>query len=187
MARKAEVRQIERTAYHEAGHAVAAIAERRGIKTVSIEPTAEYMGRVQMVKADLPDDLGVGHGGPVSPRTELWVGRELRIDLAGPLAERRFVGRYNRAGAGGDHANVVNLGSCLHHGETLDRYIAYMRERTRAFIEHPLQWVRVEAIAEELLARRTITGTRARELYRRAIAERADRLRALLTEMRSTA
>ena len=85
-------RSAERVAYHEAGHAVAAIALRRAVKLVSIVPRGDTNGRT--VKQKLPSTFRPGH----DARTSRFVERDIMISLAGPVAQEKFQG--HRRGLG---------------------------------------------------------------------------------------
>src|SRR5439155_12145082 len=69
------------TAYHEAGHAVIALALGRTIHKVSALPNRERLGECRFGKgnARAADD---------------WIEREILIALAGPAAEARFTGTF---------------------------------------------------------------------------------------------
>src|SRR5829696_258658 len=79
----------EATAYHDAGHAVAALAlDRPGVK-VSILPDRDRLGICAFGKA-------------VFRPSEDWLEREVLIALAGLAAEARRTGTYAREAAGRD-------------------------------------------------------------------------------------
>src|SRR5215210_5700051 len=70
----------EVTAYHEAGHAVVALALGRTIHKVSVLPNRERMGEVRFGKS--------------AKATDDWVEREILIALGGMAAEARHTGTY---------------------------------------------------------------------------------------------
>src|SRR3954465_12559822 len=76
----------ERTAYHEAGHAVVALALGRPVAHVSVLPGREHLGLCEFGKG-------------VFRPSEDWLEREILIGLAGLAAEARFTGDYAWAGA----------------------------------------------------------------------------------------
>src|SRR5207244_3145945 len=79
----------EATAYHEAGHAVMALALGRPVDCVSIRATREHLGLCEFRKA-------------VFRPSEDWLEREILISLAGVAAEARFTGNYAWDGAARD-------------------------------------------------------------------------------------
>src|SRR5262245_58577072 len=76
----------ERTAYHEAGHAVMALVLGRPVDHVSIRADAVRLGHCEFRK-------------PVFRPSEDWLEREMLISLAGPAAESIFAGEYEEVGA----------------------------------------------------------------------------------------
>ena len=114
----------------------------------------------------------------VDARASARIEREILIDLAGPAAEERFTGRRS-IGSTGDYRNAVNMADRLHgNSKVLEAWLAYMVERTRVFIGHPLQWIRVEALAAALIVTPHIGARRARDICNEAFQDDA-RLRAL--------
>src|SRR5687767_13873734 len=86
----------ETTAYHEAGHAVVALALGRPVHKVSILPDRELLGVCEFAK------------GMFRP-SEDWLEREALIALGGVAAEARFTGDYCWDSAGRDLQYVRHL------------------------------------------------------------------------------
>lgn len=169
---KARLR-LEAVAYHEAGHAVVSIRHRRAFRLVTIVPTLEhntlghvwYRPRPKWMRPDLDD----------SPRIARWIENEVLVCLAGPAAERRFTGRSNDVGAGSDHRHAVDLALRLHEDEAvLAKYMAYMLEWARAYVEATPVWEDVEALAAALMERKTLTGTEAKAAVQAALTARME-------------
>src|SRR4051812_47558937 len=74
------------TAYHEAGHAVAALALGRPVRYVSVLPGRELLGWCEFGKATFRP-------------SEDWLEREILIALAGVAAQARHTGEYDWDGA----------------------------------------------------------------------------------------
>ena len=142
----------EATAYHEAGHAVIALALGRSIQRVSILPGREWLGRCEFRKER------------VRP-TEDWLEREILIALAGLAAEARHTGQYAWDGAAQDLRTVRRL-SVQRAGE---RQAERLQRRLLAKVDHLLvqeeNWQAVELIAVELLRCETLSGRAARHLF----------------------
>jgi ATP-dependent Zn protease len=149
----------EATAYHEAGHAVAALALDRPVLKVSIEPDR--------------DRAGICHfGKSVFRPSEDWVEREMMIALAGLAAEARHTGEYDHDAAGRDLRYARSL-SRDRAGN--DRQAERLERRLLSKVEHLLDreenWRAVERIAAELLARREMSGRQARHLYEECVRD----------------
>src|SRR5262245_600580 len=126
------------TAYHEAGHAVVAMALGRPIHQVSVLPNRDYLGICEFGKG-------------VFRPSEDWLEREILIALGGIAAEARFTGDYAYDAAGRDFQYVRKL-SVQRAGE---RRAERLERRLLAKAEHLLadegHWRAVELIAAELL------------------------------------
>ena len=145
------------TAYHEAGHAVLALALGRPVQRVSALPNRERLGQCDFRK------------GVVRP-SEDWLEREILIALGGVAAEARHTGDYAWAEAGQDWQYVRDL-AVRRAGE---RQAERLERRLLAKAEHLLAkdgyWRAVELIAAELLRRGSISGRAARHLFDQACA-----------------
>jgi ATP-dependent Zn protease len=140
------------TAYHEAGHAVAALAHDRPVRFVSVLPRRDYLGL-----------CGFGKG--VFRPTKDWLEQEILIALAGMAAEARHRGEYARAGADRDLRYVRRL-AVQRAGE---RQAERLERRLLAKVENMLAdetvWKVVEFIVVELLQRGEISGRTAKHLF----------------------
>ena len=143
----------ERTAYHEAGHAVVALALGRPVAHVSVLPGREHLGLCEFGKG-------------VFRPSEDWLEREILISLAGLAAEARFTGDYGWDGAARDLQFVRRL-AVQRAGQRAER----LERRLLAKAEHLLadegHWRAVELIVAELLRRGEISGRAARHLFDR--------------------
>ena len=141
------------TAYHEAGHAVAALALGRPIHRVSVLPDGQYLGVCRFGKG-------------VFRPSEDWLEREILIALGGIAAEARFSGDYAWDAASRDHQYVAEL--CLERAGG-ERQAQRLERRLLAKAEHLLaqagNWEAVERLAAELLRVGEISGRAARHLY----------------------
>jgi hypothetical protein len=153
----------ELTAYHEAGHAVAAVALRVGPVFASIVPDPAH-GTLGHVKhrpwpsgpppdADLPDRVR-RHAEP-----------RIILALAGVVAEKRRHGRrHNWVGADADTRAAIDYMGDFVSDRQLQPYINWMWARTEDFVD--LRWPEIEAVALALLDRRTMRGREIRDVVR---------------------
>src|SRR5262249_54157653 len=86
----------EITAYHEAGHAVAAMALGPPVRRVRVLPGDKFLGRCEFGKG-------------VFRPTEDWLEREILIALGGIVAEAMHTGNYSWDGAARDLQSVRRL------------------------------------------------------------------------------
>jgi ATP-dependent Zn protease len=147
----------EATAYHEAGHAVVALALGRPVHRVSVLPDRVRLGQCEFRK------------GLVRP-SEDWLEREILIALGGIAAEACHTGDYAWGGAAHDRQYVRDLA----RQRAGERQAERLERRLLAKAEHLLSkeghWRSVELIAAELLRCGTLSGRAARHLFDRGCA-----------------
>lgn len=148
------------TAYHEAGHAVVALALGRPVEKVSIKPDDRRLGWCAFRK------------GLYGARKDV-IEAHVLILLGGIAAEARKTGRYGWDEAAQDFRDLRSLTRPPNerHAERFERR---MLDKTEHLLDRPGLWPAVEAIAAELLSRTAISGRAARHLFAEAIA-RAER------------
>jgi hypothetical protein len=147
----------EATAYHEAGHAVLALALGRPVHRVSVLPDRDHLGRCEFRKG-------------VNRPSEDWLEREILIALGGVAAEALRTGVYSWGEAGRDRQYVRDLAvrrAGRRQAERLERRLLAKAEHLIAKDGH---WRAVELIAAELLRRGAISGRAARHLFDQACA-----------------
>lgn len=143
------------TAYHEAGHAVAALALGRPVAKVSVLSNRERLGACHFQK------------GVFRPSKD-WVEQEIIISLAGLAAEARHTGEYARDAAERDLRYVRDLAVNRAGPRQADRLERRLLAKTEYLLADDGNWRAVEAIAAELLARGEISGRAARHLFDQA-------------------
>jgi hypothetical protein len=157
--------KLRRIAYHEAGHAVAAIVFGHQFDEVLIDPEEPTAGR---------EGKGSGH-------IANWTDGVLDRDVTMPVAENRALFAF-----AGDAADMYLIGG-RPPGETFDHggdywcalsgtervfpenrerhsFLDRMEDRAREFVREPLRWRQIQALAEALLVRHRLSGTEAAEL-----------------------
>lgn len=140
------------TAYHEAGHAVIALALGRPVQRVSILPDEKRLGWCEFKKG-------------VFRPTEDWLEREILISLAGLAAEAQFTGAYALDGAVHD-LKIVRRLSVQRAGERqAEKLERRMLSKTEHLLSDAGHWRAVELIAAELLKNKVISGRAVRHFF----------------------
>lgn len=144
------------TAYHEAGHAVVALAVGRGVHKVSIRPKQDWLGRCEFRKGVRP--------------TADFVEDEILISLGGMVAEARLTGNYDRIAADRDLRYVRRLAVQRVSDRQLERFERRMLAKTENVLADDGHWKAVELIAAELLRLGEISGRAAKHFFDRGVA-----------------
>jgi hypothetical protein len=139
------------SSYHEAGHAVAAVALGIGLKCVSAVGDRETLGRIELVYGWPHHRPGFHPDNPSHRRiAEDWI----LLALAGEHADA-----YRRGldpepfirSAEWDFGHALELAGWL-YPDTVDReaLLKRMKDRTRDFVTEPLRWRQISAVAARL-------------------------------------
>ena len=147
------------TAYHEAGHAVMALALGRPVHRVSVLPNAVRLGQCEFRKG-------------VQRPSDDWIETEILISLAGLAAEARQTGRYAYDGAGRDLKYVRKLALIRASERSVERLERRMLAKTENILADEQHWRAVELIAAELLKCGQISGRAAIHFFTLATQER---------------
>ena len=145
----------EITAFHEAGHAVVALALDRPVQKVSVIPGQELLGKCEFKKAVFRPSVD-------------WLENEILIALAGLAAEARHTGTYDIVAAGQDLRYVRRLALQRATERALERFEKRMLSKVENLLADEGNWRAVEAIAADLVKLGTISGRAARHRFDRA-------------------
>lgn len=157
---------LERVAYHEAGHAVAAALLHTHMRSASIIPNNSqgslgHVGHHRWGK-ETPDVYD-------SARIDRRLEQHIITVLAGPEAERKLFGRYNRVGASSDFDTAADLALYRTGGDPKEAtlIIRWLAHRTRTLVGLETNWRLIEAVAKALMEHRRLSGQRVREIVGR--------------------
>ena len=157
------------TAYHEAGHAVAAFFMEKPLTMVTIQPD-----RAQASSGHCHAEHLLAESHPDyddSDEVRMRIEREVFYLLAGYAVQRAFNPRSCRHyHASEDHHGVVDLLSYVSgSNEELTAYLKLMEIRVRQFVAAQDKWIAISALASALLDRTTLTGEEASNIIRKAL------------------
>jgi hypothetical protein len=150
-------------AYHEAGHAIACLAN--GVEIVECWITDATPTPTGKVEHEYPIYLITG-GRDVkeetyTPEVEAAYLKEIMIALAGEAAQRRYepssLDGDLESSLGGDRAKVQHLLACIKGSDDAKKaMLAECKRQVDALIEE--RWSEVRALANELIRRQRLTG-----------------------------
>lgn len=149
-----------RTAFHEAGHAVAAIVLDRPFTDVTVGLTGHDLGGVTQLGASEWDDTQ-------EPTFLARVAAQVVMAYAGPTAEERHTGADPGVGALSDYATAEWFAEYAGETDAVPDYLQRRRADAQALIE--ANWGKVELLAAALLNRPRLTSVEAK-----AITEQTD-------------
>jgi hypothetical protein len=162
--------RLEATAYHEAGHAVAAYLRNRRFTSISIIADGETLG--QCVFGNKPGVIVLD--AESYRRTRDRIETLIIVSLAGVLAECLLTGRRNWRGAHADLHDAAGYAAYVTGDEQeLGAYIKWLWERTRNLLRQRRHWAAVKSLASELLVSRRVGERRARLVIAEALTPRA--------------
>lgn len=151
------------TAFHEAGHAVVALALGRSLQKVSIAPNELRLGLCKVAP------------GTSRPRQDFLEG-EMQLLFAGIAAEAQFTGQYNVEGARQDLNMIRRIAlQKVSAPKQIERLERKMLDKAEYLLSRPGHREAVSRIAAELLTHTTISGRAARYLFERSLKEFAER------------
>ena len=152
---------LRATAHHEAGHAVMAHLLGRAVAKVTIAPGRSAFGT---------ERLGVCHLGKGRTRaTKDSIEDEVLILMAGMIAEANATGQACTAGAAGDQREITRLLDCrATNQKQFDRLHRRMLDKTEHLMADPVARQAIDWIADDLLARTTISGRTVRHFCKMA-------------------
>ncbi|MBI5489932.1 MAG: M50 family metallopeptidase [Deltaproteobacteria bacterium] len=155
------VPRLERTAYHEAGHAVMAVLQGRTFGDISIIPSEGTSGRVDGFALTQDQQIEIAAG--PRRRLERHVRSEIMIYYAGHVAESMRTGKLTLLGAENDLAQAAEMATKLYADEaTRGAFVLWLWHLTREALQERVNWAAVGTLALALLVEEVVPGRRAR-------------------------
>jgi hypothetical protein len=157
-------KQLEEIAYHEAAHAVFffKFGLRHGLATIKPDRATQTLGHVKIRR---PKWMGIQPGTPLEEmRQRLRAEREILSLFAGRIAEARYAKRRINWGHEGDYHTIadfalsfISYDTDIHHA-----FLVYCEKVATAYVD--AWWVYIQAVAEALVERRTLTNREFRKV-----------------------
>lgn len=155
--------QLERSAYHEAGHAVATYVLGQPVTDIAVVLDPANLGRCLYAELrNFDPDLPRPYGGPQAPGA---ADRQILTYLAGPIAESALTGEkdWRKTGGNGDIPRAIDLAMYLTGDiKKTESYLERLWLQTEGIVTNPENWAAIEALAAELVEHHQVDGERAR-------------------------
>jgi len=156
-------KSLMQTAYHEAGHGVAASLMKIRFTRLSIISDEDSLGRMSGSKWTSNFNPEYTDQKILRSRIE----RHIIVLLAGYAAVMIFAGVKNRQGAKSDFHTAANLGSYVcGNSEEIGSYMDWLVERTKNILSNSINRAAVEALARELLVNKEIGYKKAKAIIK---------------------
>lgn len=158
---RAKPSKLDLVAFHEAGHAVARVVLKRGVRSATIRPGDGNLGHVVRFPfgEDFMPDVDM------RPGDRSLIKREVMAAYSGMVAEAFVTGRWNYAGADSDIHGANNLLSYLvTSDDEIEPLGRVLWIRARNLLCEPMHRAYVEAVADALLTHETLSGPAIRKV-----------------------
>ena len=156
----------EKTAYHEAGHVVAAFEMGISVRYVTIRPHGKGILGNTVLRCN---KFTPGVGGHVILKLAGAYAAQLFRPDAYPADHDQACAVMTDAGFGDDFNQVEDAANTLFNTDEEKRdYLQKMFDRTEKLVKSDWCQEAIQAIAEALLEKSTLTGREAKEIYFRA-------------------
>jgi hypothetical protein len=155
---KRRLSPLEAIAYHEAGHAISSLLHEVALRRVHIVADEDTLGKTigRSVTKAFGDAVDTGFLALEPPRVWRKLEAYIMVLIAGILAERMATGRWNHRGACHDTHVVIDLMSRFQESPDAESaHFFWLAVRTRDELQR--WWWRVEAIADALVERRSLS------------------------------
>ncbi len=150
-------KNLMKTAYHEAGHAVMHLVNRSRFKKITIIPEDDYLGQVTTYSHN-----------DYSPNYN--PDKKIMIFFAGEIAARQFMKKkISYRGCFGIALDLIISYSHYDNQKVRDAYASYLFLLTEHYIDK--YWCAIEALAKELLDKRELGYHKARDIVFNALKD----------------
>lgn len=156
------------TAYHEAGHAVAAFFLGFKTRQVTVKPGKDYSGLHSEMGRHYLEGLDCRE---ITPLVRDRIERRVIVRLAGAAAQRRFNRRsYRHYHADDDHQQAVDLlFRIASSGKEVTAYCRWLGIRTENIVA--CHWQEIKNVADALIEQETLDGATITQVIRQAMKQ----------------
>jgi ATP-dependent Zn protease len=153
---KRKSKSLQSTAYHEAGHAVAAFHLGFRLRDCTIKPAGSSLGMTRRMGRLYLEGIEYRS---MTPTLRDRIEREIIQGLAGPVAQRRFAPRSCRHyHASEDYKTAVDtIFRISPSGQEVNAYMQWLKIRAENLVA--LHWHEIKQVADALMVHETLDGT----------------------------
>jgi hypothetical protein len=171
-----QLKTLEQTAYHEAGHAVMATWLRCNFRHVSIisDDSESSLGHILSGKRARLEYNRVDPTQPDRYRAEKYI----LVSFAGNAVERLFTGQKTWKGSKKDLIDAYDYMSCLiQEDDEVTAYFKWLQVRARNILSLSWNWFAVETLAKALLKEKYIGSRLVRQIIKNAWKDSVNHLK----------
>lgn len=152
-------RQLKRTAYHEAGHAVVACLMGIPFRRVTVQPDATFAGRVLLDRKEPPQAVCPWNPDWDTKQARQYWKRHICGLLAGALAETIYTRCWQQQPASDeftDESKALEIADYFDTPTKAQAWVNRLRFQTLETLRSPDVWTAVDAVAQQLAKRKTL-------------------------------
>jgi hypothetical protein len=169
MAKGYRQRELERTAAHEAGHAIFAVMMGIPFRRVTVIPNETFAGHVDLGKVEPPAHVDpFNENWDVKAARQYWAARICGA-LAGPLAETLYTKCWQQQSVSDedtDEAKAWEIADYFYTPAKAEIWVNRLRFQVLETLRAPDVQAAVEAVALELVKRKTLNSTQVHSLVK---------------------
>ena len=158
--------QLRIRAYHEAGHAVMAYLAGEPVTTYSLntEDTISSIPTTSQIFLEFEGEIA----DPWNYQLRKKIEAKVMIDLAGQIAEEKYIGKTQLPVYNDDYESVNMLSRIAESEEELQAYYDWLFIRTEKLISFGINWSLIKVVADELFENKELSGPQVIEIIETA-------------------
>jgi hypothetical protein len=163
-------KEINNVAYYEAGHVLALLLTQISFKYVTIDPEKingitwiKIPLHLRVIKSEIENQQGIPSFF-IANNFNRYLKNDF-IKIAGLVTEQIYAGINNKTGDGVDFEVAINMTPHGFSNKLSIKYKDFLLDYTKELLELEINWLRITAIAEALIERKTLSYVQVIEVF----------------------